>query len=84
MTMEQPALRLKSFEFRREREKTWKELERLVARVEKSGVRALAAEQLARLPVLYRATLSSLQARGFSTRTCRPRSRAFSTHSSWS
>lgn len=53
-------LRLKSFEFRREREKTWRELERLVARVEKSGVRALGADQLARLPVLYRATLSSL------------------------
>lgn len=60
MTAERPALRLKSFEFRREREKTWKELEWLVARVEKSGVRALGASQLARLPVLYRATLSSL------------------------
>jgi len=58
--MEQPALRLKSFEFRREREGTWRELERLVARVEKRGVRALGADQLARLPVLYRATLSSL------------------------
>jgi len=56
----QPALRLKSFEFRREREKTWTELERLVARVEKGGVRGLSANQLARLPVLYRATLSSL------------------------
>jgi uncharacterized membrane protein SpoIIM required for sporulation len=58
--MEQPALRLKSFEFRREREGTWRELERLVAQVEKRGVRALGADQLARLPVLYRATLSSL------------------------
>jgi uncharacterized membrane protein SpoIIM required for sporulation len=53
-------MRLKSFEFRREREKTWTELERLVARVEKRGVRSLNADQLARLPVLYRATLSSL------------------------
>ena len=53
-------MRLKSFEFRREREKTWTELERLVARVEKGGVRGLSANQLARLPVLYRATLSSL------------------------
>jgi len=58
--MEQPALRLKSFEFRREREGTWRELEWLVAKVEKRGVRALGADQLARLPVLYRATLSSL------------------------
>ena len=58
--MAQPTLRLKSFEFRREREGTWRELERLVARVEKRGVRALGAGQLARLPVLYRATLSSL------------------------
>jgi uncharacterized membrane protein SpoIIM required for sporulation len=53
-------MRLKSFEFRREREKTWKELEWLVARVEKGGVRGLGAGPLARLPVLYRATLSSL------------------------
>ncbi len=53
-------MRLKSFEFRRERERTWMELERLVARVEKGGVRGLSADQLARLPILYRATLSSL------------------------
>jgi len=52
--------RLKSYEFRRERQRTWSELERLVQRVEKSGVRSLTPEQLARLPLLYRATLSSL------------------------
>ena len=46
--MEHPALRLKSFEFRREREGTWRELERLVAQVEKRGVRALGADKLAR------------------------------------
>ncbi|MDH3590735.1 MAG: stage II sporulation protein M [Planctomycetota bacterium] len=51
---------LKSYEFRRERERTWRELERLVDKVEKSGLGALEAAQLARLPVLYRATLSSL------------------------
>lgn len=50
----------KSTSFRREREKVWRELERLVTRVEKSGVRSLASRELARLPLLYRATLSSL------------------------
>jgi len=53
-------IRLRSYEFRREREQTWSELERLVARVEKSGVRSLEAGELARLPLLYNATLSSL------------------------
>ncbi|MHC4547663.1 MAG: stage II sporulation protein M [Planctomycetota bacterium] len=53
-------VRLKSFEFRRERQATWTELERLVQRVEKRGVRSLSAGELARLPLLYRATLSSL------------------------
>jgi uncharacterized membrane protein SpoIIM required for sporulation len=56
----QAALKLKSVEFRREREASWAELERLVATVEKKGIRALSAAELARLPVLYRATLSSL------------------------
>jgi uncharacterized membrane protein SpoIIM required for sporulation len=51
---------LKSVEFRREREATWKELERLVERVEAGGIRALGPSDLARLPVAYRATLSSL------------------------
>jgi uncharacterized membrane protein SpoIIM required for sporulation len=55
-----PALKLKSVEFRREREASWAELERLVGIVEKRSVRALSAAELARLPVLYRATLSSL------------------------
>jgi len=51
---------LRSYEFRRERQGAWTELARLVEKVERSGVRALNAEQLARLPLLYRATLSSL------------------------
>jgi uncharacterized membrane protein SpoIIM required for sporulation len=50
----------KSWEFRREREATWVELDRLVTAVEKRGVRSLEAADLARLPILYRATLSSL------------------------
>jgi uncharacterized membrane protein SpoIIM required for sporulation len=51
---------LRSVAFRKEREATWQELEQLVALVNKSRITALSAEQLARLPHLYRATLSSL------------------------
>lgn len=51
---------LKSFEFRREREAAWAELERLVARVESVGLRALTEPELRRLPILYRSALSSL------------------------
>jgi uncharacterized membrane protein SpoIIM required for sporulation len=53
-------IHLKSFEFRREREKIWRRLERLVNRVESGGLRALKPEELSELPELYRATLSSL------------------------
>ncbi len=51
---------LKSYEFRREREAIWHELDELVTRVEKRGIKSLSAAQLSRLPLLYRATLSSL------------------------
>jgi uncharacterized membrane protein SpoIIM required for sporulation len=51
---------MRSVEFRREREASWHELERLIAAADKSGVRSLSADELARLPHLYRATLSSL------------------------
>lgn len=51
---------LRSVAFRREREATWKELEDLIAAADKRGLRTLSADQLARLPHLYRATLSSL------------------------
>jgi uncharacterized membrane protein SpoIIM required for sporulation len=51
---------LKSYEFRRERERSWADLEHLVDRVERVGIRALPAADLARLPVLYRSALSSL------------------------
>jgi len=54
------ALELKSTQFRREREGTWRELEKLVERAEKSGVETLDGASLTRLPTLYRATLSSL------------------------
>jgi uncharacterized membrane protein SpoIIM required for sporulation len=49
-----------SVQFRRERQAVWTELEALVAQSEKNGVRSLGAEKVARLPVLYRASLSSL------------------------
>lgn len=51
---------LKSAVFRREREKTWQELDGIVCQIEKKGVRSLTPEQCHRLPLLYRATLSSL------------------------
>ncbi len=53
-------LRLRSAAFRAEREASWRELEALVARIEKRGVRALSPAELGRLPSLYRAALSSL------------------------
>jgi uncharacterized membrane protein SpoIIM required for sporulation len=55
-----PELVLKSSEFRKGREAGWRELEELVDRVERRGVRALSLEELQRLPILYRAALSSL------------------------
>jgi len=51
-------LMLKSNQFRKAREETWLELEALVARAEKRGVLSLGAEELERLSVLYRSTLS--------------------------
>ena len=52
--------RLKSVEFRREREAAWQDLEYLVDRIEKSGTQKLSASELTRLPMLYRSALSSL------------------------
>lgn len=49
-----------SVQFRRERQAAWTELEELVQRCERSGIDGLGAESIARLPVLYRAALSSL------------------------
>jgi len=61
-------MKLKSSEFRKEREEVWKELDALVTRAERSGIRSLDPRELTRLPVLYRATLSSLSvARAIST-----------------
>lgn len=51
---------LRSFEFRREREASWRELEELLERASRQGLGALGASELHRLPTLYRAALSSL------------------------
>jgi uncharacterized membrane protein SpoIIM required for sporulation len=55
-----PEIVLKSSEFRKGREAGWRELEALVDRVERRGIRALSLDELQRLPILYRAALSSL------------------------
>ena len=55
-----PPVALKSATFRAEREASWRELEALVAEVERHGVRTLSAANLTRLPALYRAAVSSL------------------------
>ena len=59
-TADKPELVLKSSEFRKGREASWRELESLVGRVERRGVRSLTLDQLQRLPILYRSALSSL------------------------
>ena len=53
-------LRMPSVRFRQEREASWRALEELVNRVQRAGLRSLTPEELGRLPVLYRAALSSL------------------------
>jgi uncharacterized membrane protein SpoIIM required for sporulation len=53
---------LRSTRFRRERERHWRELARIVAKVEGGGVRSLSDREVARLPGLYRQTLAALSA----------------------
>jgi uncharacterized membrane protein SpoIIM required for sporulation len=53
-------MQLKSAEFRREREASWRELDALIHRVEGDGLKSLSAEELARLVTLYRGAVSSL------------------------
>jgi uncharacterized membrane protein SpoIIM required for sporulation len=55
-----PEFVLKSAQFRREREAAWRELEELLGRLEKGGLKSLTAAELHRLPVLYRSAISSL------------------------
>jgi len=51
---------LKSYQLRREREAGWRELETLLARADRRGLRRLSSEELYRLPLLHRSALSSL------------------------
>ncbi len=51
---------LKSSQFRKEREASWRELDNLVGRMEAQSPSVLAPVELMRLPTLYRAALSSL------------------------
>src|SRR5215813_9812472 len=51
---------LKSTQFRREREPSWRELEALLEKLRKGSPRALTPQELTRLPTLYRGALSSL------------------------
>jgi uncharacterized membrane protein SpoIIM required for sporulation len=53
-------LRLKSYRFRAEREADWRRLETLLNKAEGRSAAALSDEELLAMPVLYRATLSSL------------------------
>jgi uncharacterized membrane protein SpoIIM required for sporulation len=53
-------LKLKSNRFRIEREADWRRLERLLERVERGMAKDLTPAELLEIPVLYRATLSSL------------------------
>ncbi len=54
------ALAMRSVIFRHERKSSWQELEALLNRIEKSGLRSLSTHDLVRLPNLYRSTVSSL------------------------
>src|SRR3954469_22003796 len=51
---------LKSTQFRREREPSWRELEGLLERLKRGSPRSLTPHELTRLPTLYRGALSSL------------------------
>jgi uncharacterized membrane protein SpoIIM required for sporulation len=51
---------LRSAEFRKSREGAWRTLEELISRAERRGVAQLSADELQQLPLLYRATASSL------------------------
>jgi uncharacterized membrane protein SpoIIM required for sporulation len=55
-----PGVALKSAAFRAEREGSWRELEGLLEEVQRGGIHALGPRELSRLPLLYRAAVSSL------------------------
>lgn len=51
---------LKSYRFREEREADWQKLDRILARAQQRGVKALSDEDMLALPRLYRQAVSSL------------------------
>jgi uncharacterized membrane protein SpoIIM required for sporulation len=51
---------LRSAEFRRAREGSWRRLDEMVALAEKKGIGALSADEAEELPLLYQAAVSSL------------------------
>ena len=51
---------LRSSEFRKGREASWRELEGFIREVERRSLLSLTVEELQRLPLLYRSALSSL------------------------
>jgi len=51
---------LKSYRFREEREADWQKLDRILARAQQKGVKALSDEDMLALPRLYRQAVSSL------------------------
>jgi uncharacterized membrane protein SpoIIM required for sporulation len=53
-------LTLKSREFRKEREASWRNLESLVSRAQEDGLASLSTADLREFPLLYRSALSSL------------------------
>jgi uncharacterized membrane protein SpoIIM required for sporulation len=55
-----PKIALRSAEFRKSRESAWRALEDLISRAETKGITRLSADELQQLPLLYRATASSL------------------------
>jgi uncharacterized membrane protein SpoIIM required for sporulation len=55
-----PRVLLRSSAFRQVREDDWRALEILIGKAEKRGIRSLSAEELQRLPLLYRSVVSSL------------------------
>lgn len=54
------SLALRSAEFRKGREKSWRDMENMISRIEKSGIASLSAEEVQQLPLLYRTVVSSL------------------------
>lgn len=51
---------LKSLNFRQHREKSWRELERLLDKIEQNGIKSLNPKEIIRLAKLYRTASSSL------------------------